>query len=182
MGDMVQYVGSLFSGGLIFLMLIGFFSSVGQTAVTQTFNTVVQENSSSATDVIEREFRLMGYGSTDSGRVLRAESSAVAFTCDIDDDGLADTLMYELGPPLGLGGNPHSRVVYRTVNGNAPSPVASGVTKFALRFYDSAGTPTVTGKDVRLLTVSMLMESETRMDDRYAGVYWERTIKPKNLR
>ena len=42
MGDMIQYVGSLFSGGMIFLMLIMFFAGIGDSAVTQTFYLAVQ--------------------------------------------------------------------------------------------------------------------------------------------
>ncbi|MEW6510985.1 MAG: hypothetical protein AB1428_08520 [Bacteroidota bacterium] len=183
MGEMLQYVGSLFSGGVIFLMLITFFAGIGETAVTQTFSTTVQENFVSATENIERDFRGIGYGVTDSIGVLLADSSRLIYRTDLGDDGVIDTIMYELGPLLSWGGgNPRARILYRSVNGAPPIPVATGVTEFTLQYFDSAGTPALADKDVRALHVAMTLESDTHIEGGYPGVYWHRTVKPKNLR
>lgn len=183
MGDMIQYVGSLFSGGMIFLMLIMFFAGIGDTAVTQTFSTVVQENMVASTEGIERDFRLIGYGVSDSDKVMLADSSRLIFRADLDDLSRVDTVMYELGPLLAWGhGNPDARILYRSVNGMAPIPVATGVTRCSFRYVDSTGVAAAAERDIRAVRVAMTMESDTRVNGTYPGVIWERTITPKNLR
>lgn len=183
MGEMIQYVGSLFSGGMIFLMLIMFFAGIGDTAVTQTFSAVVQENMVASTEGIERDFRLIGYGVNDSDKVLLADSTRFIFRADVEGVSTIDTVMYELGPLLAWGhGNPNARILYRSVNGAAPIPAATGVTQFSLQYFDSAGVPAASARDIRALSVAMTMESDTRLNDSYPGVVWQRTVKPKNLR
>ena len=183
MSELLKYIGSLFTGGIIFLMLITFFSGVSETAVTQTFSTVVQENMVTSTELIERDIRLIGYGVSDSDKVLLADSTRLVYRVDLNDITHVDTVMFELGPVLGLaGGNPNARILYRSVNAAAPEPVATGVTDLRFLYYDSTGTSTTTPRSIRAIAVGLTMESDSRIAGAYPGVVWERTIKPKNLR
>jgi hypothetical protein len=184
MKDIIQEAGSLFIGGIVFLMLITIFSRVGNTAATQTFNNVVQEKSALATEIMERELTYMGYGVDDSAYVLQADSTGITFRCDIDDNATPDTITYVYGlSSLPASQHPNGGALYRSVNNGTPEPIAAGVTAFKLRFFDVNGNPTTTCNAIRTLNVGMVIENETVLTDDFTpGVYWSRTFTPKNLR
>jgi hypothetical protein len=177
----IQEMGSLFIGGLVFLLLIGLWGRIGGSAVTQTMTTVVQENAANAANVMEHEMRAMGYGvpMSDSAYILRADSTGISFRADLNDDGHVDTLTYAVGPGWG---NPASMSIYRSFNSNPPAPVATGLTAFALKYRDAHGNAPATLRDIRALTIAMTLQGDSDLAGVRAGEYWERTIKPNNLR
>ena len=184
MKDILQEAGSLFIGGIVFLMLITIFSRIGNTAATQTFNNVVQEKAGLATEIMERELATMGYGVEDSVYVLHADSSGIIFRSDIDNNDIPDTVIYVYGlSPLPASDHPNGGAIYRSVNGSIPEPIAVGVTEFKMQFYDGKGIPTTTTSAIRSLSIGMVMENESLLNDDFTpGVYWARTFSPKNMR
>lgn len=184
MKDIVQEAGSLFIGGVVFLMLITIFSRVGNTAATQTFSNVVQEKSALATEIMEREMNSLGYGVEDSVYVVVADSMGITFRSDIDNNDRIDTVTYVYGlSSVPASDKPNGGSLYRSVNGGTPAPIASGVTQFKLRFFDVNGNPTSSPVAIRTLNVGMVIENETMLNDDFTpGVYWSRTFTPKNMR
>lgn len=184
MKDIIQEAGSLFIGGIVFLMLITIFSRVGNTAATQTFNNVVQEKSALATEILERDIATMGYGVEDSVYVLQADSAGIVFRSDVDNNDVPDTIIYVFGlSSLPARDKPNGGALYRSVNESTPEPIAIGITQFKLRYYDVNGNPTASCSAIRSLNVGMVMENETMLNDDFTpGVYWSRTFTPKNMR
>jgi hypothetical protein len=102
----------------------------------------VQEILVTTVQVLEGEFRNMGFGVPENEKtVLAADSSSITFLIDLDRDGAGpDTVRYFSGDTTELGytDNEHDRFIYRTVNGTSGLKVGV-VTIFRLRYINMSG-------------------------------------------
>jgi hypothetical protein len=198
MNILLDILGSLFIGALLTLTMLGFYLSIGSTTTAQIFNQSSQEDLRSLTDILENDFRKMGYRITDSTDITYMGKDSIQFRGDFNNDTKIDSVLYYLSSqkPTGVQ-NPRLKTLYREYM-QWGSPIAEsrfGVTMFSLSYYDAAGNPLPSTnptlltqrKSVRSLKISVGVESGTRiysespLDTAYAGGYWERTIRPKNL-
>jgi|GEM_PF-3308197 len=183
MRTIMEEAGGIIIGGVIFLTLITLFSRIGDTARAQSFKDAAQESTTNASDIMEREFRLIGYGYTDTTYILKADSASITFRADLNDDGIVDTVAYGLSAVVYAGQNTTApRILQRTPGHGLAAPVATGITKFALDYFDRSGNPTTTIANIRSIRMSMISLADADIDSTHPGVYWERTIKPKNMR
>lgn len=183
-------IGSIIIGGIILLMLLSFNSSVMEGSAMQTFTTIVQTNMTSVTDLIEYDFRKMGYrvGSIHDSAVVYADSVRILMKGDIDNNGTVERIAYFLDVANKSGHvNPRSRILYRQVNGAPAQRINLGITRFRLAYYDRADqlitdNPVKSPSRIRSIRLAINIESTSPYDAKYAGTTWERTITPKNLK
>jgi len=176
-------------GGIILLMLLSFNSSIMEGSAVQTFNSIVQTNATSLSDMIEYDFRKVGYrvGSVHDSAIVYADSNSIFIKGDFDNDGSVERISYAFNPKAKSGHvNPRSRVLTRTVNG-VPQQINLGLTRFRLAYYDTADqliaqNPVKVPSTIRSIRLAMNLESTSPYDTTYAGGTWERTITPKNLK
>jgi hypothetical protein len=152
----------------------------------------VQEDIASVSQVLEYDIRKTGYRVTDSTKISLADSTAVTLRQVLNEStGQLDSVEYYLSTtrhPKST--NPNARVLYRVVNGQTKSLTTLGVTKFRLTYYAASGDTTNTLTSIRSIKVSLALESLNRMQAndqdstlaRYPSAYWERVLKPQNLR
>ena len=204
MNQILDYIGSLIIGGIILIMIVAFNGNVLESSGVQVFKTTVQSNLTTVTDIIETDIRKMGYRvamPVDSA-ITYADTSKIIFKGDFDDNGTIDSLQYYLSSNgSSLTNNPKDSVLYRKLNNNPAQPMFVGITKFKLRYYDRldslfTGNRISNPSLIKSLKLSISIESNDRIldsrrgeylgnalnDTTYSGVYWERKIKPKNLR
>jgi hypothetical protein len=177
MQQMIQEIGAVIIAAMVFLMLMNVSSRNSETTATQVLNSAVQEGNADAADIINRDFRLIGYGVIDSVRIPWADTSlGIAFKADLEDSGSVDSIAYHYD------GNNH--LLTRSVNGSAPIPVAVGVKEFELMYYDANGDVTFSPSSIATIKVCLMVEGTAKFEDeeKYPAVYWERTIRPLNLR
>jgi len=182
-------LGSMIIGGIILLMLLSFNSSVMEGAAVQTFNSIVQTNITVMTEMIEYDFRKMGYrvGSVYDSAIVYADSNNIRIKGDFDNNGTVETITYSFDPKTKSGHvNPRSRVLTRSVNGNAQK-INLGLTRFRLAYYNGADqliaeNPVKAPSTIRSIRLAMNLESTSPYDTTYAGGTWERSITPKNLK
>ena len=177
MQQMIQEIGAMVIAAMVFLMLMEVTSRNGETTASQVLSSTVQENSAEATNIINREFRLIGYGVTDPMKISWADTSlGIAFKADLADSGLADSIAYMY--------NQNHHTVYRSVNGGAPVPLATDVQEFELMYFDDDGVATYSPSEIATIKVCLMVQGSAKFDDEevYPAVYWERTIRPLNLR
>jgi len=183
-------LGSIIIGGIILLMLLNFNASVMEGAALQTFTSIVQTNMTSLTDMVEYDFRKMGYrvGSGHDSAIVYADSNSILIRGDFDDNGTVESISYSFDPKKKSGHvNPRSRVLSRTVNGSSTQSINLGATRFRLAYYDAAGqlileNPVKAPSRIRTIRLALNLESTSPYDTTYAGGTWERTITPKNLK
>jgi hypothetical protein len=125
---------------------------------------LVQEMLISTAQVIEGEFRNMGYGvPQNEATILAADTTSVRFLCDLNKDGIIDTVQYALGDTTDLSGtmNERDRYLFRSVN-NAPAMPAGVVTLFGLRYLAKTGevltTPVASDRLSEIHVVEVTME------------------------
>lgn len=183
-------IGSIIIGGVILLMLLSFNANVMEGAAVQTFTSIVQTNMTSLTDMIEYDFRKMGYrvGSVYDSAIVKADSNSILIRGDFNNDGTVENVYYSFDPKTKSGHvNPRSRVLSRSVNGASPQRINLGLTQFRLAYYDAADqlitqNPVKIPSSIRTIRLAMNMESTSPYDTTYSGSSWERTISPKNLK
>jgi hypothetical protein len=190
MGTIYDIVGSMVIGGIILLMLLSFNSTVMEGAAVQTFNGVVQSNMTSLSDLLEHDFRKIGYrvAKTYDSNFTYADPEALIFKGDINNDGVVDRVSYFFDKKKKAPNkNPRTRILYREVNGVQSQAMNLGLTNFRFRYYDAADSlihpnPVVANPTaIKSVRVLMTMESLSPYDTTYAGVTWERTIMPRNI-
>jgi len=194
MNAIYDIVCSVVVGGIILVMLFGFNANVAESGASQTVKLITQTNLTSMTDIIEYEFRKIGYR-VGSNIILHADSQSITFRSDIDNDGVIDTIQYYLDNvnPSGYE-NKNTRILLHSINPGKLQMINLGLTHFRLTYQNSDGQPFTaypvsTPAQIKSLTVALSVESTVPYKEstmKYLknnpGVYWERTIKPKNLR
>ncbi len=197
MNSLYDIVISLTIGATIISMLIFFTTNVAQEGSAQTICLMTQTNCTSVTDILDFEFRKMGFrvpASHDSSIVF-ADSNKIKFKGDLNNDGTVDTLTYYLNTAAASGmANTNTRVLYKTLNLQAAQPINIGITRFRLSYYDANGNafttyPVSRPSQIKSLKLALNVESTVPFKPTTQGylklnpgVYWERTFKPKNLR
>ncbi|MDI6765584.1 MAG: hypothetical protein QME52_01980 [Bacteroidota bacterium] len=194
MNAIYDVVCSVVVGGIILMMLFGFNGNVAESAASQTVKLVTQTNLTAFTDIMEYEFRKMGYR-VGSNIIIFADSLNIRFRSDVDNNGVIDTIQYYLDKnnPSGFE-NKNTRILYRKLNSGPLQRINLGITQFRITYQNIQGQPFTTypvptPSLIRSLTVVLSVESTFPFKEssmKYLkynpGVYWERTMKPKNLR
>ena len=190
MNNLLDTIFSMVIGGIVVILIQALLLSMRMTSGTQAMNTDTQTNLASVTDIIENDFRKIGYRITSpaDSSIRYADTGKIIISGDIDNNGTVDSVRYYLGsvrPPANV--NPRSRYLYRRVN-TSEQIVNVGITRFYLVYYDSLGNqltavPSVSSpKRISSLRLMLNVESTFPYDTVYAGATYEQMFKPKNMR
>ena len=147
----IDIVGSIIVGGFLLLMLFGLNDSTVRNTYHFSGELSVQENLVSVVDVLEFDFRKIGYCEDpaalphpEENAIRYADTSEIIFLTDLmtgygsgSGDGIVDTVRYYLGPTSELSEtpNPSDRILYRVVNSSTPVGANLGVTQFRIRYF-----------------------------------------------
>lgn len=190
----LDLVGSMIIGGLLLLILF----KLNDNATANTYNfsgeVTVQEDLVTTIEVLEYDFRKIGYCENPYNLVnpavsiLYADTSRIKFLTDEDFDGTPDTLEYYLGPASELTGtpNPNDRKLYRVVNG-VPSGANLGITQFHISYFNALGhfmtTPITTiPTGVQSMKIDIKVESTAAYDEQYGYAFWRQIrLASRNL-
>jgi hypothetical protein len=125
---------------------------------------LVQEMLTSTVQVLEGEFRNMGFGVSEfTTAILAADTSSITFLYDVDRSGVVDTIRYYLGPISALSGtqNEIDRLLHRQVGSANPAAIGA-VTIFQLNYMTQDGVflprPVSAGQLSEIHTVEVTIE------------------------
>ena len=198
MNQVFDSVASVIIGSLAMLMLNGLMGGMRSSSVSQTQNAMVQTNLVTVTDILESDFRKMGYrlpASPKDSSVLYADTTSIVIKGDLDNNGTSqDSIRYSFGTTKPSSNfNPRTRFLFRKWNNGSNQILNVGLTRFRLTYYDGAGnqilaTPKVAKpSSIRAIKLTLKMESthpseiENR-DTTYSYAVWEEVMKPNNLK
>jgi len=198
--DILDLAGSMLIGGLIMLILF----RMNDAAVENVYNNggelSLQQNLAVTAQVLEEDFRKIGYCATwkkiidPSKSILLADSNKIKFITDVDKDGsgpdgIVDTLLYALGPASELAQtpNPRDRFLYRIVNNETPKGVNLGVTQFKLVYFDALGDtinfPITVPSEVYTIEINLTVENTSGYNEQYSSAFWRQIrLVARNLR
>ena len=193
MDTMIDTAGSIIMAGLVMLAVLKLNASLSDAGSDTNASVITQSNITAIANTITYDFYKIGYRA--SPAILLADSNAIVFRADLDQDGNPDTVHYWVSSPLsGSDLNPNMRILYRSVNNGLPTGATLGQTYFNLQYFDSTGARiNISGADstnlsilarIKSIRVAVSVESPNKLmsDSTYAGAYWEEYISPKNLR
>lgn len=132
---LIDILGATIIGGMLLMILLRINDAAIENTFTYGSDLIVQQNLVSAVELLEYDFRKIGYCQDwtkipdPSKSIVSADSSSISFLTDVavssaqlDGDGVVDTLTYYLGPTSELSntGNPRDRLLYRKTNSSDP--------------------------------------------------------------
>jgi hypothetical protein len=191
MGSMLDYIGSMIVAGGVSLLVLTLNANMTQTSFQRNLDMVSQQSAVKLTEILEHDLYKAGYRI--SGSVItRAESLALSFIADLNDDGRPDSIHYNVGSPSSLANssNPNDRPFYRKVNGEQMVDVALGLVSFYFSYIDTANRvipytelTTQAKRDViRMIRFSFRVEPADPIDTtNYVPVQVTKNILPKNI-
>ena len=183
MNIILDHIGAVVVAGILLLSIFGFQATTGDAAMTQNFSSIAQTNLTSVTSIIETDFAMMGYRVGDSSKVVKPDTSGITYLTDLNDDGAVDSVKYYLSSTVSPGShNSKTRTLFRAVNVKTPVAISNEVTQFSLSYFDANGAPTNATKKIRSVKIGLNMENTYAVEGTFSGAYWERIIKPKNMR
>ena len=150
---MLDLVGSIIVGAFIVVMMLNMNDAAVENTYAYSGELTLQENLTSAVELLEYDFRKIGYCADPLGlpqnapHILFADTDRISFLTDVADadhprgDGIIDTLTYWAGSvdELASTQNPRDRILYRRVNNGPPVGANIGITAFRLRYTDALG-------------------------------------------
>jgi hypothetical protein len=181
---LLDIVGSILIGGVLLLILFRLQATADETSYDSSQDLIVQQNLTTLIDIIQSDFRKIGYCAdytkitNPADVILYADSNKIEFIADLNDAGVLDTVDYYTGPTSELANtpNPNDRLLYRVINGETPKSSNLGVTEFKLIYLNSFGdtlnTPVYPTGQIAGIQVDLEVENPESMNGEYQYAYW----------
>ena len=193
MQSLLNLVGAVVIGALVLVTIFGRATTLNQTSTEKTFTLNLQTNAVTAARVLEYDLVKAGFHVPKGTAITQADSVSLTFKADLHDAGTINTVQYYLSsvtdPEVSVTQNPRDRVLHRIVSGLGTTNAILGLTNLKFAYFDSTGNTTSVLADIRSIYTRMDFESAERVikpidtpsDTAFPGVYWEKTIYPRNL-
>jgi len=165
MAAIMDVIYSIILGGTILVIILNANDMAAENHSVYNGDMLVQEMLITTAQMVEGEFRNMGFGiPQNQASIIAADSSDITFLCDLGrDGGLIDQVRYYVGPTSELNRtqNELDRYLHRRVNGGGASEVGV-VTIFKLRYLTATGedlaTPVSADRLGEIFVVEVTME------------------------
>lgn len=177
----LSLISSFVIGSILMLSLVKVNLSLVETSMDSMNDQVAKINISNITQVMDHDFRKIGYGIAGSS-VQEATANKVRFNWDLDEDGTPEWVTWEFDKSAEVSEttNPKDYVLIRTVAGKS-TPIKQGVVKFELSYYNEFNQATTVLNDIRKIKVQMVCESSEPIDGKYMKAGWEKTFTPLSI-
>ena len=180
----LDILGSVIIGGIMMSIAFRLSDSITEKTYNHNGELTIQQNLATAAQIIEYDFRKIGYCKNwnllpdPTKAVLYADTSEIRFYSDIDNDGDVDSMHYYLGPAseLTASTNPRDRLLYRVVNAEPHKSANLGITQFHLVYFDALGdtlTPPIgLNGGIVSIEINLTVESTESYDQKYSKAFW----------
>lgn len=194
--SLIDIIGSTIIGSLLFMILLRMNDTATQNSYTFAGDFQVQQNLVAAVQLLEHDFRKIGYCKDftkipiPSEAIIHADSTSITFLTDIEPaDGIVDTMHYYLGPASELyeTSNPRDRMLYRVVN-SAPAKGSNlGITTFSIKYYNSLGDqidfPILVPGEIYTMEIDVKVENTAAYNQQYSNAFWRQIrLAARNIR
>lgn len=187
-------IGSVIIGGILLITLIKINDSATRNTYGFTGELVVQENLVTTVEVLEYDFRKIGYCEdpfaipNTKRAILYADSTDITYLTDVDFDGIPDTMRYYLGPTSELSHtpNPNDRMLYQEINGDRAG-VNLGITLFKLKYFGALGEELSLPRSfpptgIFSMQIDIRIENTSAYDEEYRYAFWRQIrLASRNL-
>lgn len=191
----LDILGSVIIGGVLMTIAFRFSDTITEKTYNNNGELTIQQNLAVAAQIIEYDFRKIGYCANwnlipdPTKALLYADTSEIKFYSDIDSDGDVDSLHYYLGSTSELSStaNPRDRMLYRVLNGEPHKSANLGITQFHLVYFDALGDtlipPVGLNGGIVSIEINLTVESTDAYDQKYSKAFWRQIrMVSRNLR
>ena len=131
MGDMLDIISSTLIAWMLLLSVLKMNSTLSSTDSDTNVEVITQENATTIANTVAYDFYKIGYKA--SPGIIFADTSAITFLAQMDNDGIVDTIRYWLSSTVSTPlVNPNWRTLYRIKNSEPIRGASLGVTSFNL--------------------------------------------------
>ncbi|MFW9930829.1 MAG: hypothetical protein ACFFD1_15680, partial [Candidatus Thorarchaeota archaeon] len=169
---LIDIVGSIIIGGFLLLLLWRIDDSAVKNVYNGSEELILQRNLTTSAEILERDFRRIGYCQNyqlaladSTSNIVLATDTCISFKTDVYDVGKIDTLKYYIGSTSELTStpNPRDRYLYRVVNNETPVKVNLGITNFRLVYFnfqgDTLSPPIANKKLISTVEINLAVEN-----------------------
>jgi len=181
---MLDILGSVVIGGILMLSIANVNETSTENLYKGTGNLVAQTNLATIVQILENDFRKIGYCAdwqqipTPTEAILFADSTSIRYLTDVQSDGVVDTMFYyiDYATDIPETPNPRDRFLYRVINSETPVGVNLGVTQFKMNFYSALGTeltfPIADPREIYTMQIDITVEDVAAYNQEYQTVFW----------
>jgi hypothetical protein len=180
----LDILGSMVIGSILMLSIFRVSNASTEDLYRGTGNLTAQTNLATVVQILENDFRKIGYCSDwtqipiPTEAILYADSCSLRYLTDVDNNGLIDTMYYymDYSTDIPETPNPRDRFLYRVVNNETPVGVNLGLTQFNMEFYNALGTklnfPIADPREIYSMQIDISVEDVAAYDEKYQTVFW----------
>jgi len=191
---LLDIAGSMIIGGILMTMVWRLSDASTEKTYNNSGELTVQQSLLTLAEMIEFDFRKIGYCNTwnaivdprtnsefkSTDAIFYADESSMSFYTDLYPyDGNLDSLRYYLGPLSECTStpNPRDRILYRVQNGDAPVASNLGVTDFRMIYIDvnndTLPTPVINRGLIKSIEINITVENVAAYDEKYTNAFWK---------
>ena len=180
----LDIIGSIVIAGILMLSIFRLQNNSTEDLYRGTGNLTAQTNLATIVQILENDFRRIGYCADwkkipiPTEAILYADSSGIRFLTDTDNNGIIDTMFYyfDHSKDISETPNPRDRYLYRNLNSQSPVDVNLGVTQFKMEFYNALGTklifPISEPREIYSMQIDISVEDIAAYDQKYQTIFW----------
>jgi hypothetical protein len=197
--SLLDIIGSFLVAGILLLMGLQLNATAMEVKAVYSQNYNLQTNLTTVVDIMESDFRKIGYcrdwrrvaDPTQSIRI--ADSNRIRFRCDYNNDGHLDSVTYAVSSPNKLldTPNPYDMLLYRVLNTDT-TVLRLGITQFRFTYRDGEDSliafPITNPRLVYYMTITVAVSNPAPYVDQFSNdpskyqVYWKQMrLITKNL-
>ncbi|MBN2412893.1 hypothetical protein JXQ31_14490 [candidate division KSB1 bacterium] len=195
MNSMLDVIISFIIAGMIILIVVQVDTSVKASSIFIQQDLHTEENLKLAADIMNWEMRKIGHCLTRPERAITlADTSQIRFSYNKNPKAvlgvhISDSthIEYIFVTPDTSTENPRDKKFVRKVNGENHSGYSLGLTRLRMQYYNQQGfefsTPVVSDslRKIRMIRVSLQIESKEPFKGEYSRFMYIMRITPKNL-
>jgi hypothetical protein len=167
----LDLIGSFMVAAFAILLGLGMNVSIGEHLQSSVTILDVQEGLNNAVEILETDFRKIGYGVIDPRKAVEiSQPTHIRFQADIDRDGVVDHVDVSLVPYVTGDGDTLGALV-RQINNEMPTVIATEVLDFTLSYLTQAGAPadTTVKSQIWIIESTLRIRSPYKVADQVAG-------------
>ena len=181
----LDIIGSIIIGGILMLSIFRVNNSSTEDLYRGSGNLVAQTNLATVVQILETDFRRIGYCADwkqipiPTEAILNADSAGIRYLTDVDKDGVVDTMYYYFAHATNIPEtpNPRDRFLYRVVNNENPIGVNLGLTQYKMDFFNALGTklsfPIADPREIYTMQIDITVEDVAAYDEKYQTIFWK---------
>ncbi|MCK9426966.1 MAG: hypothetical protein M0Q21_13100 [Ignavibacteriaceae bacterium] len=191
MSQILDILGSFITGATIILVVMNLNFQITTSQRENFFSSISQTEVVNFANIFENDIYKIGYQTSTANIITSADSVAIQFYADIDNDTTAEQVYYTMGATTALAGttNPNDRPVYRRI-GTGNTDLIGTAYSMQISYFDSIGnqlqysalsSSQSTRNRIKKIGINYVFETPYPVDGKYQRVQWKKFINPRNL-